>query len=113
MSTTNLETVHPDEILTPWNREILSPNAVRLYEAIWHYMRNLGQAAIWLSDDEASRRAKILIRYIPAARAELINTQLLEGREGARQWKYSYLEQRSPEFDDADVQTAQNLEAGQ
>jgi hypothetical protein len=85
--------VSVDDILSPWHKEILTPNAVKFYEAAWHRMRIKGQTKIWMDDAEASRRSRILIKFIPTARAELINAGLLRCWQGAQQWQYEYIEQ--------------------
>jgi hypothetical protein len=90
--------VDPEQILSPWHREILTTNAIKLYEACWHRMKNAGKTSVWLDDSEASVRARILIRNVPNARAELINIGLLECWQGSRQWSYGYVES-----DDASV----------
>jgi hypothetical protein len=82
-----------DQILSPWHREILSGPAQKLYEAVWHQMRIKCVTTIWLNDIEASRRARVLIQFIPAARTELIDGGLVECQQGIRQWSYTYLEQ--------------------
>jgi hypothetical protein len=84
--------VDPEQILSAWHREILTPNAVKLYEACWHRMNNAGKTQVWMDDEEASRRSRILIRNVPNARAELTNVGLLECWQGSRQWSYAYVE---------------------
>jgi hypothetical protein len=87
------EPVDPNEILSAWHREILSSNAVKLYEACWYRMKNSGgKTSVWMDDEEASRRSRILIRNVPNARAELINVGLLECWQGSSQWSYGYVE---------------------
>ena len=93
MNTNTLKpVVDVNEILSPWHREILSQHAVKLYEACWHRMKNSGKTQVWMDDEEASRRSRILIRNVPDARAELINVGLLECWHGSRQWSYGYVE---------------------
>src|ERR1700731_3058032 len=97
MSTTtgtpNRPVANTAEILSAWNREILSANAVKLYEAVWHRMRIKKVAQVWMDDVEASMRSRTQIQFIPAARAELVNTGLLECRQGSREWSYIYIGQ--------------------
>jgi hypothetical protein len=88
--------INPEDILSSWHREILSPNAVKLYEACWHRMRIKGRTELWMDDEEASTRARVLIQHIPAARTELVNLGLLECRQGLRQWRFAYIEQTEP-----------------
>ena len=91
--------VSVNDILSPWQREILSPSAVKLYEAIWHRMRIKGQTRIWADDPEASIRSRTLIQFIPGARTELSNAGLLECWQGFRQWSYKYIEQSDDTHD--------------
>ena len=80
------------ELLSDWHLEILSDNAQKLYEACWHRMRITNSTIVWMNDIEASRRARILIRYVPSARAELINAGVLDCWQGHNEWRYTYLE---------------------
>jgi hypothetical protein len=90
---TEQPTIEISEILNNWHREILSGHAQKLYEAVWHQMRIKGATTIWLGDAEASRRSRMLIQHIPAARTELIDIGLLQCWQGNRQWSYEYIEQ--------------------
>jgi hypothetical protein len=99
----------PEQILSVWHRSILSPQAVQLYTAIWYKMRNRGQqTTVWMDDEEASRRARILIRSVPNARAELINVGLLECWQGSSQWSYSYVRPDDPSVVGADTHYKQD-----
>jgi hypothetical protein len=88
--------VKVEDVISEFHREILTPNAIRLYEACWHRMRVKGQTQVWMDDPEASIRSRTLIGFIPAARCELINAGLLECWQGTQQWKYTYIEQTEP-----------------
>jgi hypothetical protein len=100
---------HDDEILSPWNRETLSPNTTKLYTGLWYRMRNRGSAEIWLSDHQASRCGRLLIEYVPAARSELVNRGLLACTQGSGEWLYEYVEQADPEGED---DSPQDIESG-
>ena len=97
----NITTVKPaisiDQILNPWTREILSPQAVKLYEAVWHRMRLRKVSSVWMDDAEASVRSRMRIELIPNARAQLLNMGLLTCKEGSKQWLYTYIEQPEAE----------------
>jgi hypothetical protein len=81
-----------EEILSEWHREILSMHAQKLYQTVWLRMRHKRDLVVRLNDADASRRARVLIRYIPSARAELIAAGLLDCWQGPSQWRYSYRE---------------------
>jgi hypothetical protein len=103
VNTTDLQ-VEPEQILSLWNREILSANAVKMYTAVWFRMRNSNSAQVWMSDEDISRRARLLIQFVPSARLELAKARLLECKQGNQDWLYSYQEQSCPEFDDDHTQ---------
>ena len=63
--------------------------------------------------EELSRRSRLLIQFVPAARTELINAQLIECEQGSQQVLYRYVEQTSPEFEDADDIQAQDSEVSE
>jgi hypothetical protein len=100
--------VDPEQILSPWHRGILTTNAIKLYEACWHRMKNAGKTQVWMDDEEASRRARILVQHVSNARAELSNVGLLECWQGSRQWSYSYVEPDDPSVIGADTHYKQN-----
>jgi hypothetical protein len=60
-----------EDILSEYHRKLLSPNAVRLYVAVWFRMGSRNATEIWLTDEDASCRARILLQDIPAAQSEL------------------------------------------
>ena len=67
-----------EEILSECHRKLLSPNAIRLYVAVWFRMRSRNAMEIWLTDEDASCRARILLKDIPAAQSELAKARLME-----------------------------------
>jgi hypothetical protein len=81
-----------EEILSEYHRELLSPNAVRLYVAIWFRMGSRNATEIWLSDEDASCRARILLKDIPAAQSELVTARLMELVPGDGQTRYTFVD---------------------
>jgi len=99
--------VQIEDVLSQFHIEMLSEHAKKLYLAVWFRMKTKHNTQVWLTDDEASRRARILIRYIPAARVELANAGLLETWQGMTQWKYTFIEQYDPNEDTNENEAAQ------
>jgi hypothetical protein len=91
--------INIDQILSPSQQAILSYDAQRLYEAVWHQMRIKCATTIWLNDIEASRRSRTIIQHIPTARVELMDRGLLECKQGLRQWSYTYVGEVNPTQD--------------
>jgi hypothetical protein len=48
-----------EEILSEYHRQLLSPSAVRLYVAVWFRMGSRNATEVWLTDEDASCRARI------------------------------------------------------
>src|ERR1700685_2210852 len=67
-----------EEILSEYHRQLLSPSAVRLYVAVWFRMGSRNATEVWLSDEDASCRARILLKDIPAAQSELAKAKLMD-----------------------------------
>jgi hypothetical protein len=67
----------PDEVLNPWHREILSANAVRIYEQIYYRMAARHATEVSMKNDELSRRAKVALWGLDAALSELSNANVL------------------------------------
>ena len=81
-----------EEILSEYHRKLLSPNAVRLYVAAWFRMGSRNATEIWLNDEDASCRARILLQDIPAAQSELAKARLMEIVPGDEQTRYTFVD---------------------
>src|SRR5271154_3855332 len=81
-----------EEILSEYHRQLLSPNAVRLYVAVWFRMGSRNATEVWLTDEDASSRARILLKDIPAAQSELAKARLMELVSGDGQTRYTFVE---------------------
>jgi hypothetical protein len=81
-----------EEILSEYHRKLLSPNAVRLYVAVWFRMGSRNATEIWLTDEDASCRARILLQDIPAAQSELAKARLMEIVPGDGQTRYTFVD---------------------
>jgi hypothetical protein len=81
-----------EDILSECHRKLLSPNAVRLYVAVWFRMGSRNATEIWLTDEDASCRARILLQDIPAAQSELAKTTLMEIVPGDGQTRYTFVD---------------------
>src|ERR1700722_3995806 len=60
------------DVLSDWHREILREKAQKMFLALWFKMRRNRSTEAWFSDEQISIKAKILIQFVPAARAELV-----------------------------------------
>ena len=60
-----------DEVLNPWLREILSANAVRIYEQIYFRMAARDATEVSIKNDELSRRARVPMWGLDAVLSEL------------------------------------------
>lgn len=99
----NDETVATLQPLSEWHLETLSKNAAQLYAAIWQRMTSRSTTVLCLSNDEASRRARVTLQNLPTAQSELVSAGLLMIDPGTHSTKYEFV---------ADPDNAQN-EAGQ
>ena len=81
-----------EDILSEYHRKLLSPNAVRLYVAVWFRMGSRNATEIWLTDEDASCRARILPQDIPAAQSELAQATLMEIVPGDGQTRYTFVD---------------------
>ena len=86
-------------VLSEWHQEILSERAQKMFLALWFKMARNASTEAWFSDEQISIKARILLQFVPAARAELVNARLVTIRKGSTQWRYTYVEQ--PDYDDA------------
>jgi hypothetical protein len=78
--------------LSYYHRQLLTPNAVRLYVAIWFRMGSRNATQVWLTDEEASCRARIPLQDIPGAQSELARTRLLELFPQDGQMRYTFVD---------------------
>jgi len=81
-----------EEILSEYDRQLLSPNAVRLYVAVWFRMRSRNATEIWLTDEDVSCRSRVLFADIPSAQSELAKARLLELVRGDGQTRYTFVD---------------------
>jgi hypothetical protein len=100
----SLNSTRIEDVLSEWHQEILSPDAQRMFLAIWFGMARNASTECWFSDEQASIKARVILQHIPSARAELVNAGLVTIHKGSLQWKYSYVEQ--------DVERVQAIHAG-
>ncbi len=82
-----------EDVLSEFHQGVLSGPAQKMYLALWVKMARSASTEAWFSDEQISIRAKVLLKYISGARAELVNAGLVKIHKGQSQWKYSYLEQ--------------------
>ena len=80
------------DILSEYHRQLLSPGAVRLYVAVWFRMGSRNATEVWLTDQDASCRARILLKDIPAAQSELAKARLMEIVPGDGQTRYTFVD---------------------
>ena len=80
-----------EDILSYYQRQLLTPNAVRLYVAVWFRMGSRNATQVWLTDDEASCRPRIPLLDIPGAQSELARTRLLKLFPGDGQMRYTFV----------------------
>jgi hypothetical protein len=81
------------DVLSEWHRAILSDRSQKMFLALWFRMARNASTEAWFSDEQISIKARILIQFVPAARAELVNAGLVTIRKGSTQWQYGYVEQ--------------------
>ena len=81
-----------EEILSEYHRQLLSPSAVRLYVAVWFRMGSRNATEVWLTDEDASCRARVLLEDIPAAQSELAKARLMEIVPGDGQTRYTFVD---------------------
>jgi hypothetical protein len=67
----------PDERLNAWHREILSANAVRIYEQIYFRMAARDATEVSIKNDELSRRSRVPMWGLDAALSELSSANVL------------------------------------
>jgi hypothetical protein len=73
---------------TDWQVSLLSENAQKVYDSITWLLKDRKQTAIWLDDAQLSRRARVLIQFIPGAQSELAKSGLMHMEPGLNQVKY-------------------------
>ena len=84
--------VAPKEILSEFNLARMSPNAVKVYTAIWNRMAYKGVAQLWLDDADLSIRARISIQLIPAIQTKLVRSGLMRLVSGTSKVLYEFVE---------------------
>jgi hypothetical protein len=100
----SLNSTKIEDVLSEFHRAILSPDAQKLFLAVWFKMARSASSEAWFSDEQASIKARVMIQRIPAARAELLDAGLVTVRKGSLQVLYSYVEQ--------DMERVQPIHAG-
>jgi hypothetical protein len=106
----SLNSTRIEDVLSEWHQEILSPDAQRMFLAIWFGMARNASTECWFSDEQASIKARVVLQRIPAARAELVNAGLVTVRRGQLQWLYGYIEQQHDVDDRVEPIYASDLE---
>lgn len=84
--------VAPEEILSEFHLARLSPNAVKVYSAIWNRMAYKGVDQLWLDDADLSIRARISIQLIPAIQTKLARSGLMRLVPGTSKVLYEFVE---------------------
>jgi hypothetical protein len=70
---------------------MLSQNAQIVYVTVMHLLKDRKQTAIWLTDAEVSRRARVLIQFIGPAQIEIARAGLLHLEAGLNAVKYELI----------------------
>jgi hypothetical protein len=94
-----LEEITPESVLSEFHLAMLSPNAVKVYVAVWKFMSERNQTAVRVSDDAVSLKARVQVIFIPDAQRELAMAGLLELLPGDYETQYGYVEQDDPTDD--------------
>jgi hypothetical protein len=101
MNTTLRPAVDVNEILNDWDREILSSDGQKVYQAIWQRMHSKSATQVRLSDEEISRRARLVLPRIHAAKVELVRAGLLHISPDEFKTTYEFVETAKRERDAA------------
>ena len=86
----SLNSTKIEDVLSEWHIEILSAHAQKMFLALWFKMARNAATEAWFSDEQISIKARVLLQFIPAARAELVNAGLVTIHKGKLQWLYTY-----------------------
>jgi hypothetical protein len=84
--------VDTSEILNEWHKEILSQDAQKVYTAVWLRMNSLRATEIHLTDEDLSRRARVVLPRIHAAKVELARQGLLRLSPIGDRIRYEYVD---------------------
>ena len=63
--------------LSEFHLEMLSKNARQLYTAVWQRMASRSVTVLCLSNDEASRRARVTLQNLSTAQSELVSARFV------------------------------------
>jgi hypothetical protein len=88
MRNTLLPVPNPSNYLCEGHQETLSLNAQKVFCAIAYLLKDRNAESLWLDDAQVSRRARVLIQYVPGAQSELAKAGLLHMEPGITQTKY-------------------------
>jgi hypothetical protein len=91
----------PEQILSEFHREVLSQDAIKLFEAVWFRMAYSGVTQIRMADDQVSIRARVPLHRIAAAQSELSAAGLLEIDPFDQEVRYGFIDDE----DEANINT--------
>jgi hypothetical protein len=94
-----IKRITPEEILSEYHRALLSPDATKIYAAIWYKMRFNNTTIEYFADEKLSIKARVPLNRIPAARSELSAAGLLEMTPYHEGVQYRFLEECDDEGD--------------
>jgi hypothetical protein len=80
-----------NQYLSEFHQEMLSLNAQKVFCTVAYLLRDRKQESIWLTDAEVSRRARVLIQFIPAAQSEIARAGLMHLEPGLNAVKYELI----------------------
>ena len=83
--------VTPIQPLSEFHLEMLSQNAVKLYQAVWSRMSRLSTTVVVLNNAEASRRSRVLMLHLGAAQSELASANLFLMAPGGSATRYEFV----------------------
>jgi hypothetical protein len=84
--------VDRNAILSPWYKEILSQDAQKVYVAVWLRMNSRNATEAWLTDEDLSRRARVVLPRTLAAKTELVRYGLMHIDPRERSSKYEFID---------------------
>jgi hypothetical protein len=73
------------EYLNEWHQQTLSEHAQKVFCTVAHLLKDRNAISLWLDDAQVSRRARVLIQFIPNAQSELACSGLLHLVPGENQ----------------------------
>jgi hypothetical protein len=80
--------LRPTELLSEFQREMLSKNAQSLYTSIWNRLRQRNLTSIWYTNAEICNRARIHPDHLASSQRECARAGLLHISPGLTQSRY-------------------------